>query len=259
MRALVAALLCAVCAAQTPADEVAKAELAFAKLASEKGISAAFLANLADGAYILNPEPVDARAHYAAVKDSGFLSWRPTQIGVSGHLAYSTGPWEYRVTKDAAPLVQGHFLSVWTKQADGVWKVIFDCGVPHAARTEPEGWCSFLPPCDVIGGGGWTLTQEDRHLSNGRSQFANLAFGATIYRKGSFPLVGPVEVLATLLQEPTRTYEAMGEQRSGSLGLSWGIATAKDGSRVSYCHVWTFSQYGDELLYDLELPIPAKP
>ena len=262
MRIWLPALLCAVCAAQSPA-EVAHAELAFAKLASEKGISSSFLANLAEGSVILDPEPLDARAHYGKENDPASLSWRPTWVGLaaSGDLAYSSGPWEYRATKDAPPIVRGHFLSIWAKQADGTWKVAFDCGVSHPARPEPEAWHSFLPAAPPPSGNGTTaLKAADRKLTDGRSLVQALAFGAVVYRKGSQPLEGRAAVMDALADEPTRRFEPQGAvtSKAQDLGYSWGVATSP-ADRVSYLHIWVRPGGVWRLLYDLELPLPAKP
>ena len=263
MRVLLAAAFCAFCAGQSPAD-VANAELAFAKLASEKGISASFLANFAEGSMILNPEPTDARAHYAAEKDPGLLSWRPTSVGVSvsGDLAYSTGPWEYRVTKDAAPIVQGHFLSIWAKQPDGAWKVAFDCGVPHAALAESAGWHAFMPRNGGIPGTEFNINIEsfDGSLSDGPSKLQHLAFGAVVYRSKSLPLKDRDEVAKALTGEPSKSYIAQGSiaSKAADLACTWGVATGA-ADRVSYCHVWVRPSGVWQLLYDLELPLPAKP
>ncbi|HXC17298.1 MAG TPA: DUF4440 domain-containing protein [Holophagaceae bacterium] len=264
MRALLPALLCAICAGQAPAD-VANAELAFAKLASEKGISASFLANFAEGSLILNPEPTDARAHYAKENDPASLSWRPTWVGLSasGDLAYSTGPWEYRATKDAAPIVQGHFLSLWAKQADGTWKVALDCGVAHAARPEPATWSSFLPPAPppASGDGATAVKAADQRFTDGRNLAQALAFGATVYRRGAAPLEGRAAVRDKLADEPTRRFEPQGAvaSKAQDLAYTWGLATATDGGQVSYLHVWVRPGGSWQLLYDLELPLPRKP
>lgn len=263
MRVLLPALLCAVCFAQSPAD-VANAELAFAKLASEKGINAAFLANFAEGSLILNPEPTDARAHYAKENDPASLGWRPASVGLSasGDLAYSTGPWEYRVTKDAAPIAQGHFLSIWAKQGDGAWKVVFDCGVPHAAQAEPTTWASFLPAAPPPSGDAVAaLKKADQAFFDGRSLAQALAFGATVYRRKSPPLNTRAAVMDALAGEPARRFEPQGAMasRAQDLGYSWGLATAADGGQVSYLHVWVRPGGAWQLLYDLELPLPKKP
>ncbi|HZU54201.1 MAG TPA: DUF4440 domain-containing protein [Holophagaceae bacterium] len=260
MRALIPALLCAVCMAQTPAD-VANAELAFAKMASEKGISASFLANFAQGSVILNPEPTDARAHYTKEQDPGFLSWRPSWVGVSasGDLAYSTGPWEYRAAKEAPPLARGHFLSIWTKQADGTWKVAFDCGVSHAERAEPGTWTAFLPAAPApVNGGATALQAADRALSAPGDTASALAFGAVVYRTRLLPMEDRSMVAEVLAREPVRHFEPAGARASQAqdLGYTWGLATAADGSQVSYLHVWVRPNGAWQRLYDLELPMP---
>ncbi|HEU4952680.1 MAG TPA: nuclear transport factor 2 family protein [Holophagaceae bacterium] len=248
--------------AASPAAEVARAEQAFAQLALEKGIPAAFLTNLAPGSVVLRPGPVDARTLYAADKDPGLLIWRPAQVGVaaSGELAYSTGPWEYRPAKDAAPVATGHFLSIWARQADGGWKVAFDAGVPHPARPEPEGWTAFLPAApDLLGeeDPARTLQALDRGLSSGSARLVRLAFGATVYRRGRPPLTGAAEVAAVLQAEPDRAYEPAGARvaRSGELGYTWGTAGANGGGAVSYLHLWVRGAGVWRLLYDLELPM----
>lgn len=76
----------------------------------------------------------------AVMKDwSGFfeaggptLSWTPTRAGVvgAGDLGFSTGRSVFRA-KDASggPVERlGEYLTVWRKQQDGSWRVVFDTG-----------------------------------------------------------------------------------------------------------------------------------
>jgi ketosteroid isomerase-like protein len=55
------------------------------------------------------------------------FSWEPDQIQVleSGELALSTG-----LVKDPAGKVTARFNSIWQRQADGRWLVVFDKGGP---------------------------------------------------------------------------------------------------------------------------------
>jgi len=157
----------------------------------------------------------------------------------------------------------GHFLSMVAKQPGGAWKVAFDCGVPHrASGTEPEGWRAFMPEAaSRVNTGDDDLASKDRVLGTGQSKLDRLAFGATLYRNGSLPLNGRDEVSAALKAEPARAYEPQGSRisKAADLGCTWGIAMAKDGSRVSYLHVWGRPGGEWRLLYDLELPMPATP
>jgi ketosteroid isomerase-like protein len=55
------------------------------------------------------------------------FSWEPDQVEVlaSGQLAWSTGP-----VKNAQGVVIARFNSIWQRQGDGRWLVIFDKGGP---------------------------------------------------------------------------------------------------------------------------------
>lgn len=71
-------------------------------------------------------------------RDRPLLSWRPEVVEVleSGNLALSRGP--YRLQRhDADGKVSeewGTYNSVWQKQRDGSWQIVFDAGSP---RPEP--------------------------------------------------------------------------------------------------------------------------
>jgi ketosteroid isomerase-like protein len=55
------------------------------------------------------------------------FSWEPDQVEVlaSGELALSTG-----LVKNPDGVVSARFNSIWRRQADGAWRVIFDKGGP---------------------------------------------------------------------------------------------------------------------------------
>ena len=55
---------------------------------------------------------------------------------VGGDLGYTVGNWERRLkAKDGRVVVQhGQYLTVWKKQADGRWQVIFDGGSEAPAK-----------------------------------------------------------------------------------------------------------------------------
>ncbi len=62
------------------------------------------------------------------------LTWQPTEarIWVPGKLGYTRGRYE-STTTDENGIVQtrrGAYFTVWQKQADGSWKVLFDTGIP---------------------------------------------------------------------------------------------------------------------------------
>lgn len=86
--------------------------------------------------------------------DGPAITWRPEVVEVleQGTLALSRGP--YRVqAADADGNVSeewGTYNSVWQKQADGAWQIIFDAGSP-AAEPPPPATRALIedaaPPC----------------------------------------------------------------------------------------------------------------
>ena len=60
------------------------------------------------------------------------LTWKPTKAEIlgKGDLGYTVGSWELRAEPAGAQaaVTRGNYLSVWRKQADGAWRVVFDTG-----------------------------------------------------------------------------------------------------------------------------------
>jgi hypothetical protein len=72
--------------------------------------------------------PVFARPNFR-------LEWRPITSGLApgGALGYTVGTWEgVNLGENGARTVRGHgaFVTVWKRQGDGSWKVLFDTGDP---------------------------------------------------------------------------------------------------------------------------------
>ena len=115
------------------AAQVKAAETAFAQTMATRDLDA-FAAHVAEEALFFGK--VDVMRGKAAVvagwkalfegPDAPF-SWAPERVEVldSGTLALSTGP-----VKNPAGATIGTFNSIWRREADGRWRVIFDKGCP---------------------------------------------------------------------------------------------------------------------------------
>lgn len=75
------------------------------------------------------------------------LEWYPTRTTIAGggaagvgDIAWSSGPALTEVLEPGARqrFLLGKFRSVWHKDADGVWRVLFDDGVPPRPATDAE-------------------------------------------------------------------------------------------------------------------------
>jgi ketosteroid isomerase-like protein len=68
------------------------------------------------------------------------FAWRPDGGGAapSGDLAWTTGSFRIEARTDGAPQVtEGRYLSVWSREPGGRWKVQLDCAYGPAAALEP--------------------------------------------------------------------------------------------------------------------------
>ena len=123
----------------TPADEVRAAETAFAKAMADRNL-AAFTALLADEAVFWGGKGVQRGKAAVAGEWKRFFdgptapfSWAPADVEVlsSGNLGFSSGP-----VFDPNGTRIGTFNSVWQRQSDGSWKVVFDKGCPPCDCTK---------------------------------------------------------------------------------------------------------------------------
>ena len=124
------------------ADQVRAAERAFAKSMADRD-HAAFVAHLAEEAVFFGSKSVmRGRAAVAEGWKPLFagakapFSWEPERVEVldSGTLGYSSGP-----VRDPEGNTVGTYNSVWRREADGAWKIIFDCGCPTCAGAAAPG------------------------------------------------------------------------------------------------------------------------
>ncbi len=121
------------------ADAVRRTELAFAQTVKDRDLEA-FAQYVAEDAIFASDGVLRGREAirngWAPLFEEGapLLEWAPKTVAVqdSGKLAISTGP--YSMTRTAADGTVtrrcGTFMSIWQKQPDGSWKIIFDGGSP---------------------------------------------------------------------------------------------------------------------------------
>jgi ketosteroid isomerase-like protein len=139
---LILALAGSACA-QTAAElreQVRRTEAAFAKTMADRDAAAfaSFLA--AEAVFIGNSGPARG-ANQVTERWKAFFngpaapfSWEPETVEVleSGMLAISSGP-----VRDPAGKRVGTFNSVWRREANGQWKIVFDKGCPPCACDGP--------------------------------------------------------------------------------------------------------------------------
>ena len=130
-------------------NSLVEAERSYAKLALEKDFRAASLQVFTDDAVIFAPGPQSGRKYWEKETEVPFLIWRPifASIARSADLGYTTGPWEYKKSRDdAKPQAFGDFITIWKRQADGLWRVVLDVGINHPQPKESAGEVKTFVP-----------------------------------------------------------------------------------------------------------------
>jgi ketosteroid isomerase-like protein len=122
-------------------EDVRRTEAAFAKTMADRD-HAAFTSFLAEEAVVLTSKGIrrgkasvaESWKPYYGGKNAPF-SWAPGDVAVldSGGLAFSSGP-----VFDPSGQRVGTFNSVWRKEKDGRWRLVFDNGCPPCDCAQRE-------------------------------------------------------------------------------------------------------------------------
>lgn len=129
-------------------DDAMNADRAFAKMAQEKGVGAAFGAYAAPNAMRFVPGPAPQKGRDVILKavtgdfaDGSKLNWEPKEgvPSADGSMVVVWGRWTFTPPKSAqvGQEVHGTYLTVWAKQPDGSWKYTHDIGNPDPRGPRP--------------------------------------------------------------------------------------------------------------------------
>jgi ketosteroid isomerase-like protein len=286
---LVASLVATAAAAgQKPPDlpSLVAAEVAFAKMSETSGFRDAFLANLAEGAIVFRPRPVEGRPVYEKLPPSpAHLTWYPAwaDISAAGDLGYTTGPYRmFAARTDQAPVRQGHYVTLWKRSSGGPWKAVLDAGISHGPlpslpplfNPEPGPNWERVTPAANPSAEAKTLLGLETALSekaSTRAAFDVLLEAAgpdgRFYRAGFLPAKGRDEARALPAEKPGPVaWSPMKAvvSESGDLGFTYGIASwtsaggAGPPALSSYLRIWKKRAGRWEVVLDLATPIPPE-
>ena len=125
--------------AAATAAAVRAADISFARHAQEVPVARAFRETMdpVDGLQFGGGAPVrGADAIYKAMGGdfaaAGRLDWTPVDAwgSASGDLGVTTGTWKAWILGGSKPPLTGRDVTVWRKDAKGVWKALIDIGNP---------------------------------------------------------------------------------------------------------------------------------
>lgn len=275
--------------APMPADQAAmvESERAFVRLAAEKGFRDSFYHYFAPDGIAFVPHPARVRVTLERAPSSpgpmGAI-WAPvySDISQAGDLGWNTGPlvFEARPAQNR-PENYGMFFSVWEKQADGSWRVVFDHGTDTPSLVVPldtPAQTYWRKPAtkpkavDVAAASAELFALERAFLGDmgrgiGQAYTKRLSDEARIHRPGAMPAVGREALAAWAAAQPQ---SGSGEPlharvaRSGDLGYAYGSYETGGEQQASgyYARVWKRDAKGEwRIVFDTVGPLPpgAKP
>lgn len=264
-------------AAARPVDvrPVVEAERAFARMARNEEVNAAFLHYSAPDGIVFQPGPVNAREALAAHPIPRLqLDWWPVYAGIaeSADLGFTTGPYSLG---DGQRKAHGWYFTIWRRQADGSWRWVLDHGPPtrEAAPYGREAPVAALPPgrrfagTDAFG----NVRSAEIRLAAALAADARtalprfLAADGRLMRVGPQPAVGAAAWAEILAAGPERIETApLGGAASAAGDLAYTYGTArwrKDQAEVSghYVRIWQRRREGWKLIVDNLIAVPPPP
>jgi ketosteroid isomerase-like protein len=242
-----------------------EAERHFAQASVMIGRNAAFVEYFADSSAIFTDKWLtNGKQFFKDLKASPVvLKWEPEFMDISASCDFgiSTGPWEVGEYRPGTPpLFTGYFLTVWKKQADGVWKVILDGGGTTPAIKDPKHKFSFPsgadkpvpnpPKINVELSCKELLDREKLFLSYWEKSPSSSTFtsflvpDARIQLNGHLPTSNSDTInmlIAKLDKKLTWKSIRAGAASSGDLGFTYGllqISSAPEVIKGHYVRIW---------------------
>lgn len=249
------------CHAQQPTaalQKMVETEKAFAQTSIDKGTKQAFLDFLADDASLIEKgQPVNGKEEWKNKDFKGVITWQPNfaEIAGSGDFGYTTGNWQLHSNNATDPATNlGSFATVWRKQTDGSWKVIFDMGVTHpdartSANSVTESYPVFKPETFGKNQTGpsekFVFMTDFFYWKNAKTALnpiePHLSQNVRVLYNNQMPISGKANAVTFLKKSFSKTLLYTGlkalSSPSGDLTCVYGIISG-DGKSGSYMRVW---------------------
>lgn len=271
-----------------PLRTLVDAERAFAQRASAASTREAFAENLGQDAVVFRPGATNhhewAKAH-PEWGTKGLLTWDPSfgRTSTSGDLGYTTGPAQFRATRDlkAEPVYWGYFVSVWSREGGGPWRVQVDMGTSTPKPDHPVARFEPIPSMERLP----VPALADRRAGLEKLRRAEESLGAAVAAKGlktaylealaesgrvhrdeHEPMVGREPGVSLLDSRRTAVTWNVTEAKvasSADLGYAYGTGEARlaDGSveKFAFLRIWEpDSKQVWKIVLDIENPIPVE-
>ena len=205
------------------------------------------------------------------------MIWRPifASIARRADLGYTTGPWEYKKSRDdEKPQAFGSFITIWKRQADGGWRLALDVGTEHTQPKEPASEVkTFVPDFPIAHADSvrQRLQDAEKNFTDSLAQDAGAAVLAQagdnirVYRRGAVPAVGKTAaklLLSSDQEKQIRKRAGSGLSRSDELAYDYGEYSSERANITEhgiYVSIWQLDRSGEwRLMLDLQKKAPPE-
>jgi len=245
--------------------QMREAERNFARASVMLGRNAAFVEYFAEESILFTDTWITRGKQFLKDKKPPaiVLKWEPEfmDISASHNFGISTGPWEMQEYRPfTTPLATGYFLTVWKKQASGVWQVILDAGSETPAPTAhdhafsfPAGADKTIPPpvnFDVKSVSNELVEREKQFLLAWKNSPVTSTYASFLAPKARLQLnrhlpatnADTINVrIAHLDKALTWKLAGSGIAASGDLGFTYGFLEIPDNPKRTighYVRIW---------------------
>lgn len=198
-------------------------------------------------------------------QDTSKLSWYAARADMSssGSMGYTTGPWQMKEgphSKEAGAF--GEYVTVWTKDAKGLWRVILDIGISYKKPdvAEKRAVDHLLKPATA--GSLKTLAAAETALNSAAAgdkaaiYKTYVSSSIEVLRPNELPYLEQDAALARIATDSDiSNYATKSVSNSGNLGYAYGTIDrqAADGKTVkrNYMHIWKLEKGQWKLVVDV--------
>jgi ketosteroid isomerase-like protein len=241
-----------------------EAERAFSQMSVERNTRDAFIYFFAPNSILIEEgkEVNGLEASKNRPADSTMLKWYPVYADIAGSkdFGWTTGPYQFfKNRQDTTPAGSGYYSSVWEKQPDGGWKVLFDLGSSVAEPQVPSLTTSSKPLMNQKN----NLSQaaalshvlemdkkyiEDLNTKNTTFDKAFYSEEGRIHRPRTLPVIGTSAITGFKdPQEMVYSFKQLGGRsaKSGDMAFTYGLVDVlinrhgkNQNVNVRYFRIW---------------------
>jgi len=241
-------------------SSIAASERFFAETARREGIKSAFQKYMSPrGSIVVGNTIRNALSFYERIPNdtTDLLWWRPVMVFVNKEtdFGFATGPFRYFREKNGAAVGSGYTFSIWEKDADGLFKILFDGGVNSSHISDSVIYASESIPASEFNFGSESILPKESLPAIDLFSEDRIHYHAIFLRPNGNGILGFHQAKAN--PELFKTVKGEGFDRKGKTYYRFGNLgkdkqSIQDGKYCGYfAQIWSLDKGGWMLMADV--------